>query len=174
MSISESKQRELAVLFAYMHHFGEIDPREQMGFLMETVRVTRKNVFDAFAHWQALAKQQEETEQLLSTVSQEYRLERLGLVERSILEVAGAELRQQPQQLKIVISDAIRLARKYASPEAGALVNALLDGLVRHGEGVQVDVAAIQESAQALEQVEAEAHAAAADRHPGAGSASEL
>lgn len=159
MSFSESKEREIIVFLVYMHHFGDVEVKEQVSLLMEALHVTKKNVFQSFDRWQALLPYTKKTEALLSEVSQSYRPERLGLVEHAILQVATAEIQSDPQHFKRITADAIRLARKYASPEAGALVNALLDGLYRRSQGSLADGVAIQETMQALEAAEAEVHA---------------
>ena len=58
-------------------------------------------------------------------------LERLGVVERSILRIAMFELRAGEVPHEIVIDEAVELAKRYASPEAAKLVNGVLGTYVR-------------------------------------------
>ncbi|MBD3336578.1 MAG: transcription antitermination factor NusB, partial [Candidatus Eisenbacteria bacterium] len=58
--------------------------------------------------------------------------DRLGAVERAVLELAFAELRRHRDvDAKVILDEAVRLAQRYVSPEAGAFVNGLLDPLAR-------------------------------------------
>jgi len=74
--------------------------------------------------WQVRADLDEVLEQHL----RDWSVERLGLVERAVLRLALYELLHQPEvPVAVVINEAVSLAKRFASKEAGALVNAVLD-----------------------------------------------
>jgi transcription termination factor NusB len=158
MAISDSKRRELCSLVTFRQQFDASEPEQSIGLFMEVLAVTKKNVYEAIDWWRSQQQQLKQAQQTLAQVSQAYTLDRLGQVELAILSMAAEEILRQPQEGKRIVSDAIRLARKYATPEAGALVNALLDGLCHHLEGANVDETEITASVQALEKAEADAH----------------
>ena len=57
-------------------------------------------------------------------------LERLGVLERSILRVAAYELlREIDVPVAVVIDEAVNLAKRFCSGEAGALINGVLGSL---------------------------------------------
>jgi transcription termination factor NusB len=172
MAITDSKRRELCSLMAFRQQFDSVEPEQCVGLLMETLAVTRKNVYDAIAWWQEAQAGFEVAKDALQNVSRSYAIDRLGEVERAILMAAAEEIMREPSHGKRVINDAIRLARKYATPEAGALVNALLDGLCQRLQGANVDETSIATTAQALEQAEADAHHILHTHNQGSGSAS--
>ena len=59
-------------------------------------------------------------------------LERLAATDRSVLRVAVAELMARPgTPARVVLDEAIELARRYGSAESGAFVNGVLDQVVR-------------------------------------------
>jgi N utilization substance protein B len=59
-------------------------------------------------------------------------VDRLGVVERAILRLALWELSERPDvPAEVAIDEAIELAKRYASAEAGSLVNGILGRLVR-------------------------------------------
>ena len=166
MAISDSKRRELQCLLAFRQQFDSQEPEQLVGVLMESLAVTKKNVYEAIAWWQSSQEQLAHARSLLAQVSESYELERLGQVEQAILLTSAEELLRSSGQSKRIIQDAIKLARKYATPEAGGLVNALLDGLCRRLEGANVDDREIVASAKALEEAEADAHQAVQQRDP--------
>jgi transcription antitermination protein NusB len=67
----------------------------------------------------------------LADVTTNWRLERLGVIERSVLRLASAELRQGVTPPRVVIREAIRLAERYGNPESARFVNGVLDALAR-------------------------------------------
>ncbi len=56
--------------------------------------------------------------------------ERLGVLERSILKVAAYELMWEPEiPVAVIIDQAVELAKRFCSAEAGSLVNGILGAL---------------------------------------------
>ena len=58
-------------------------------------------------------------------------LDRLGTVERAVLRIAMFELIERRVPGPIVIDEAVELAKRYATPEAGRLVNGALGSWLR-------------------------------------------
>jgi N utilization substance protein B len=60
-----------------------------------------------------------------------WRLERVGLIERNILRLALAELEQRGTPSRVGIDEAVRLAQWFAGAKAPAFVNGVLDAAAR-------------------------------------------
>jgi N utilization substance protein B len=61
-----------------------------------------------------------------------WRLERMGLIERNVLRLGLVELRLAPDTpFKIVMDEAVELAKRFSGEEAGAFVNGVLDAVRR-------------------------------------------
>lgn len=56
---------------------------------------------------------------------------RLGALERNVLRLAIHELEQGEVPAEVAIDEAVRLAKRYASDEAGKLVNGILGRIAR-------------------------------------------
>lgn len=67
----------------------------------------------------------------LSAVTDNWRLERLGAIERSVLRLAAAELEIGETPTRVVIQEAVRLAERYGSQESAKFVNGILDAYAR-------------------------------------------
>ena len=67
----------------------------------------------------------------LAEVTTNWRLERLGAIERSVLRLGAAELHRGETPPRVVIREAIRLAERYGNPESARFVNGVLDALAR-------------------------------------------
>lgn len=67
----------------------------------------------------------------LADVTTNWRLERLGVIERSVLRLAAAELLRGETPPRVVLREAIRLAERYGNPDSARFVNGVLDALAR-------------------------------------------
>ena len=73
----------------------------------------------------------EEIDRELADVTTNWRLERLGVIERTVLRLAAAELRRGETPPKVVIQEAVRLAERYGSVQSARFVNGIVDALAR-------------------------------------------
>lgn len=67
----------------------------------------------------------------ITAVSDDWTADRLGAVERNVLRVALEELEEGEVPVEVVLDEAVRLAKRYASEDAGRLVNGILGRVVR-------------------------------------------
>ncbi|MEX2212257.1 MAG: transcription antitermination factor NusB [Gaiellaceae bacterium] len=72
----------------------------------------------------------EELDERLSAAADDWPAERLGTVERNVLRIALHEL-DAGLPAEVAIDEAVRLAKRYATEEAGKLVNGILGRIVR-------------------------------------------
>ena len=67
----------------------------------------------------------------LTEVTANWRLERLGVIERSVLRLAAAELARAETPVRVVLQEAVRLAERYGSTRSARFVNGVLDAYAR-------------------------------------------
>ena len=72
-----------------------------------------------------------EIHETLRGVTTNWRLERLGAIERSVLRVAAAELAIGDTPPKVVLQEAVRLAERFGSAPSARFVNGVVDALAR-------------------------------------------
>jgi len=71
---------------------------------------------------------QGEIDAVIQRASRNWRLERMARVDRNVLRLATYELRFQPEvPAKVVINEAIEVAKRFGAAESAAFVNGLLD-----------------------------------------------
>jgi len=68
---------------------------------------------------------------VLRLAAENWRLERLAVVDRNVLRLALAELERGATPVKVVIDEAIRLARWFGAARSPAFVNGILDRVAR-------------------------------------------
>ncbi len=67
----------------------------------------------------------------LAEVTTNWRLERLGAIERCVLRLGAAELMQGVTPPRVVIQEFVRLAERFGSTQSSRFVNGVLDALAR-------------------------------------------
>lgn len=67
----------------------------------------------------------------LSEVTTNWRIERLGAIERCVLRLGAAELMQGATPPRVIIQECVRLAERYGSSPSARFVNGVLDALAR-------------------------------------------
>ena len=77
----------------------------------------------------------EQIDKAIDAAAEGWSADRMAVLERSILRLAVWELRASDVPPAVAIDEAVDLAKRYASPEAGALVNGVL-GRIARDEGV--------------------------------------
>jgi N utilization substance protein B len=80
---------------------------------------------------EAVAARAPELDARITAASDEWTADRLGAVERNVLRVALEELDEADVPREVVLDEAVTLAKRYASDDAGRLVNGILGRIVR-------------------------------------------
>lgn len=73
----------------------------------------------------------EPLDRLIQDAADNWRVERIGVVERNILRLAIHELRVGDTPPKVVIDEAIRLSQWFGGPKTPGFVNGVLDRIAR-------------------------------------------
>ena len=68
---------------------------------------------------------------LLADVTTNWRLERLGAIERSVLRLGAAELMKGETPPRVAIQEAVRLAERFGTSASAKFVNGVLDAFAR-------------------------------------------
>jgi N utilization substance protein B len=80
---------------------------------------------------EAVAAAAEALDVRISAVSGDWPAAQLGVLERNILRIGIHELQEGTVPLEVAIDEAVTLAKRYASEDAGRLVNGILGRIAR-------------------------------------------
>lgn len=88
---------------------------------------------DSFAEELAAAvvRDAPELDRRITAASCHWTADRLGAIERNVLRLAIVELDRGDVPVEVAISEAVALAKRFATADAGALVNGILGRIVR-------------------------------------------
>lgn len=135
--------REMALQMLYQREVGRLEPRQLVrefdlhSFRAETADAdaTLHASKAALAYARTLLEgslvNQELIDTLIDEQAENWRLERMPVVDRNVLRLAVYELCHQPDVPPVVVIDeAIELAKKFGSEQSGRFVNGILDALL--------------------------------------------
>ena len=80
---------------------------------------------------EAVAADADELDTRISAVSGDWPAKQLGTLERNILRIGVYELQEGTVPLEVAIDEAVTLAKRYASENAGRLVNGILGTIAK-------------------------------------------
>lgn len=99
----------------YARHFGVTE--NQREFFFELVRGVQEH--------------QQELDELIQAVADNWKISRMARVDRTILRLASWELKQFPETAhQVIIDEAVEIAKKFSTTESSKFVNGILDKLV--------------------------------------------
>lgn len=140
-SLPPQKFREIVFQLIYSHDFG--GGGEVLDVLMTELRVSKNAVRMANAVKEKFLEKKAEVDELIAKHSQSYEPDRIPRVERNLIRLGVYELLfQEGVPPKVVIAEAMRMARKFSTDEAASFVNALLDGVYKSTRGSDVELSA--------------------------------
>ncbi|MCX5893129.1 MAG: transcription antitermination factor NusB [Deltaproteobacteria bacterium] len=134
---SRSQCREWALKFLYQADFVEGHSQEDLERFWSHFHPEGPGVPAYLRKLAAgVAAHQEELDALIVRYSEHWRLERMTVVDRNLLRLAAFELLYQPKiPPKVVLNEAVELAKRYGSDDSGGFVNGILDQIRAAHEG---------------------------------------
>ncbi len=128
MALTKQKSREIVFQLLFSLDFSRPSEEATDEMLMQQLAVPKSALREAQVRVQQIVDLLPEIDRKIAAHSQEYEFDRIPRVERAILRLGLFELFHDTEiPPKVAISEAIRLARKFATAEAASFVNAVLD-----------------------------------------------
>ena len=130
MPLPKQKFRELVLLLLYSHDFSQGEEEDCLNLVMQELKVSKKYLLEAQNLRRAIEAKKEVIDEEIRQNATSYEFDRIPGIERNILRLGAYELLFfQEIPGKVAIAEAIRLSRKFASPESATFVNAVLDAI---------------------------------------------
>ncbi|HYG78132.1 MAG TPA: transcription antitermination factor NusB [Planctomycetota bacterium] len=132
MSHPRTSGREIALQYLYMHDVLEGKDVHDFDTYVSQQQPPPDKESALFARQliQSVIEHRSELDQEIADVATNWNITRMAAVDRNILRLGLAELTIHPETShKIILNEAVELAKRYSSEDAGAFVNGLLDKL---------------------------------------------
>lgn len=152
MSLPQQKFREIIFQLLYSHDMAQSKEEDIIPLIMAELEVTKKSVRLGLEKAQKIMALQSTLDQQITDASLAYAFERIPSVERNILRLGVFEMLYDDEiPPKVAIAEAIRLARKFGSPESSSFVNAILDNIYKKSRGETIDAKELSHAVEELD-----------------------
>lgn len=130
MAVPQQKIREIVfqLLYGYDWPITEKDALHEL--VSKETKVSKKVVLETLERVTLIRSHLQELDEIITQSSKSYNFDRIPSAERNILRLGVFELLFDDDiPPKVAISEAIRLSRKFSTPESATFINAILDAL---------------------------------------------
>jgi transcription antitermination protein NusB len=131
MTSLRHKSREFALQMLFEWDMTRQETRRVEQNFWKTARASDSTRKFANQLFEGAVSQADATDALVVKLSENWRLERLAAVDRSILRLGIYELKFGTAPPKVAIDEALELAKKFSSEEAPAFLNGVLDAALK-------------------------------------------
>jgi N utilization substance protein B len=125
------KSREYALQMLFQWEMGKQEPSRIVDGFWKNVHAQTSTREFANQLFENAAARAEEIDPIISTHAKNWRIERMPAIDRAILRLSLAELRTAGTPPKVIINEALELAKKYSSEDAAPFINGILDAAVK-------------------------------------------
>lgn len=127
-AVSRSRCREWALQVLYQAEYVGHRQGEIIRFFRHFEEVHGETPAYLVKLVEGVVAHQVDLDALIRQHSEHWRLERMAAVDRNLLRLALFELLHVPEvPAKVVINEAVELAKKYGTEESGSFINGILD-----------------------------------------------
>ena len=125
------KAREFALQMLFQWEMGKQETHQIEGNFWKGARAEPKTRAFANQLFEGAVGEAAELDALLAQHAENWRVERMAAIDRAILRLAAHELRVGETPAKVVINEAIELAKKFSDAEAAPFINGILDAIYK-------------------------------------------
>lgn len=122
-----SKGREFAMQMLFQWDISEQNLSKLESNFWRSAKAAENTKAFANRLFEGAAKEAAVLDEAIVKHAENWRLERLSAIDRAILRLALYELRATDTPPKVVLNEAVELAKKFSSEDAGGFVNGILD-----------------------------------------------
>jgi transcription antitermination protein NusB len=123
------KAREFALQMLFQWEMSRQEPKHIEAGFWKAARAEQKTRDFANRLFEGAVAEAAALDGLLARHAENWRLERMAAIDRAILRLAAHELGARNTPYKVVIDEAVELAKKFSSEDAAPFINGILDAI---------------------------------------------
>jgi N utilization substance protein B len=120
--------RELVLKSLYAIESGSVEPDESLKKLATDISISKKHKQFAQQLFSITRDNAKWADEQISKFAKNWKIERINIIDKNIIRMAMVEIRHFPDvPVKVVINEAIELAKTFSTEESASFVNGILD-----------------------------------------------
>lgn len=130
-----SQARDLVLQALYASELGGKDHSEAYDEIVGGAQLGAPTREFARGLFDRVVAEREWSDATISELAHNWKLERIAVIDQIILRMAMTEIKAVPDTpIKVVLNEAIELAKRYSTAESSRFVNGILDSFVKNQE----------------------------------------
>ena len=125
------KAREFALQMLFQWEIGKQKSAQIESNFWKGARAERNTRVFANQLFEGAVAESDALDELIKLHAENWRIERIAAIDRAILRLAAHELRAGKTPPKVVINEAVELAKKFSSEDAASFINGILDAILK-------------------------------------------
>jgi N utilization substance protein B len=125
------KSREYALQMLFQWDMGKQEPSKIEDGFWKNAKAQASTREFANQLFESAAARTVELDPIISLHAQNWRIERMAAIDRAILRLALCEIRTTSTPAKVVINEALELAKKFSTEDASPFINGILDAATK-------------------------------------------
>ena len=126
------KSRELALQALFQGEMAGKDGLLVFDEFCAHFQVNKKSIPYAKKLMEGIQEKADVLNQLISKYAENWRLERMSLIDRNILRLAVYEVHYQDDvPVSVAINEAVEIAKRYSTDDSGPFINGILDAMAK-------------------------------------------
>lgn len=125
------KSREYALQMLFQWDMGKQDPPQIEAGFWPNVRAQKSTREFANQLFENASARTAELDQIIAACAEHWKIERMAAIDRAILRLAVGELRTTSTPARVILDEAIELAKKFSSEDAAPFINGVLDAVLK-------------------------------------------
>ncbi|MBN1213719.1 MAG: transcription antitermination factor NusB [candidate division Zixibacteria bacterium] len=131
------KARETVLQALYACEINDDDPDDIIDGLLDETSLSQKNADFARNYFNLVINNKDWADKIISGLAKNWDIKRIAELDRIILRMAMVEMKFMPDiPEKVVLNEAIELAKKYSTGESPSFINGILDNFLKNLENL--------------------------------------
>jgi len=129
------RARELVLQGLYAQEIGDISPEEVVDRVIVDDDLSEETLEYARLLYQSVRSSSAWADGVITRLATNWDLKRIAVVDRIILRLAMTEIKEAPDvPVKVVLNEAIELAKSFSTAESSAFINGVLDNFAKNSD----------------------------------------
>jgi N utilization substance protein B len=126
-----TKSREFALQMLFQWEIGRQAPQQVEAVFWRSARAQASTREFANQLFEGAVAETARLDALIEKHAEHWRVGRMASIDRAILRLAAYEMTRMSTPAKVILNEAVELAKKFSSEEAASFVNGVLDAIAR-------------------------------------------
>lgn len=134
------RAREIVLQLLYLNDINhDMDPAISEAFLVKRLHGNKPLIIFGRNLLTEVIRNRQELDKALGAIAKNWSVRRMAIIDRNVLRLGTYEILKTETPGRVVINEAVELAKRYGNQHSGQFVNGILDRILHHQSPTESD-----------------------------------